>query len=101
MTRLLLDNDFNGACAYLLDQVDSSDSLERCLQIFVANITAKFLPVKAVVEFQNDDGTIFSAIAQILMLYGGRDLLLCNGIVNCALILLNIILTNCTDATKD
>lgn len=97
MTRLLLDNDFNGACAYLLDQVDSGDSLERCLQLFIANLTAKLLPVEVVAEYQSDDGTIFSAIAQILMHYGGRDLLLYNGIVNSALILLSILLTHCTN----
>ena len=94
MTRLLLDNDYKGACAYLLEQVDSTDSLERCLQLFIANLNAKLLPIKDVAEYQSDEGTIYSAIAQILMHYGGRDLLLCNRIVNCALILLSILLTN-------
>lgn len=38
LAQYLLNNEYNEACAFLVAQINSADSLERCLQIFTANI---------------------------------------------------------------
>lgn len=56
----------------------------------------EFLPIQSVLSFQNEHDTILTMIAQVLLRYGGRDLLDCNGIVDSTLVLLSSIFSHCT-----
>lgn len=59
------------------------------------SLHVEFLPIQSVLSFQNDHDTILTMIAQVLLRYGGRDLLDCNGIVNSTLVLLSSIFSHC------
>ena len=95
MAQMFLNNDFDAACAFLISNVTNAEVLEELLAIFLENIKASkkllflfyidLIPIEHVLNYQDNNGTIFTAIAQILIQYGGLKLLTHNKIVNCTL----------------
>ena len=44
MAKLLYNNDFFGALAYLRDSIDKPDTLVRCLQVYIASVSSSPYP---------------------------------------------------------